>query len=127
MPAIGRLGDVSHVPADDHGCPSCPHDAVGPATVGSPDVEVNGKAALRVTDSGGHDSCCGSNSWVAATGAPTVLINDLPAFRVGDSAAHCGGTGELVIGSEDVDIGDEGAGAPAAAFVTAIPDPAPRG
>ncbi len=126
MSALGRLGDPSHVPADAHECPACPHDASGPATAGSPDVLANDRAVLRVTDSGAHDACCGSNTWVAATGAPTVLINDLPAFRVGDLAAHCGGTGELAVGSDDVDVGDAGADAGAVAFVTSIPDPAPR-
>jgi hypothetical protein len=56
-----------------------------------------------------------------------VLINDLPAFRVGDTAAHCGGTGELVEGSEDVEVGNAGADAGAVAFVASIPDRAPRG
>ena len=107
MPSAGRLGDSAHVPADSHGCPACPHSAVGPATAGSLDVFINEKPALRVGDTGVHAACCGSNTWVAVGGAASVLINGRKAHRQGDSTAHCGGSGSLVEGSPNVIIGDE--------------------
>ena len=49
-PGQARLGDKSQVPADAHGCPACPHPAVGPAIAGSPDVMVNGPSpSLRIS------------------------------------------------------------------------------
>lgn len=106
MPQAGRLGDPSHCPADAHGCPKCPHDVTGPATSGSPDVVINGHAALRKYDRGMHAACCGENSWEAVEGAPGVFINGRAAHRVGDAVEHCGGKGQLVGGSADVVIGD---------------------
>jgi uncharacterized Zn-binding protein involved in type VI secretion len=97
-----RLGDKSFVPADAHGCPACPHPCIGPAVAGSPDVLVNSRAALRVTDPGVHAACCGPNTWKAAAGSGTVLINDLKAHRLGDADTHCGGTGKMVEGSGNV-------------------------
>jgi uncharacterized Zn-binding protein involved in type VI secretion len=75
--------------------------------MGSPDVLINARAALRVNDSGVHAACCGPNTWLATAGAPTVLINGRPAHRLGDATVHCGGGGTLVSGSPDVIIGDE--------------------
>lgn len=106
MPQAGRLGDDAHCPNDAHGCPKCPHDVRGGATEGSPDVEINGRAALRVGDRGAHGSCCGPNQWQAVGGAPGVFINGRRAHRQGDHVAHCGGGGELVTGSGDVIVGD---------------------
>ena len=105
MPPQCRLGDKSMVPADAHGCPACPHMAIGPAVMGSPDVRVNHRPALRVTDQGIHAVCCGSNMWQAAEGSPTVLINHLRAHRVADRDEHCGGTGQMIEGSPDVIVG----------------------
>lgn len=110
MPAQGRLGDTSKVPADAHGCPGCPHPAVGPAITGSPNVQVNGLAALRVTDMGIHAACCGPNTWQAFRGSPTVLINNLRAHRLGDDDLHCGGMGSLIQGSPNVFVGDSASG-----------------
>lgn len=93
------------VPADAHGCPACPHPAVGPAVAGSPTVMVNGMPALRVGDSGVHAACCGPNSWKAVAGSGTVLINSMPAHRLGDADAHCGGSGKLIVGSPNVIVG----------------------
>lgn len=106
MPEQGRVGDNAQVPADSHGCPACPHPAIGPAIAGSPDVLVNGKPALRVNDPGVHAACCGPNSWNAKAGAPGVLINGKKAHRKGDATKHCGGNGKLVVGSPDVIVGD---------------------
>ena len=110
MPPQGRVGDKAFNPADVHGCPKCPHSVTGPAIKGSPDVEVNNKAALRVTDPGVHAACCGSNSWKAACGSATVVINNLPAHRKTDETQHCGGVGKLIEGSPDVIVGDAGTG-----------------
>ena len=108
LPGAGRLGDVAQVPSDSHGCPHCPHPGVGPAIVGSANVNVNGMAALRVGDAGVHSACCSSNTWVAVQGAPTVFVNGRAAFRMGDATAHCGGNGRLVAGSGNVIIGSAG-------------------
>ena len=106
MPPAGRVGDNAVAPVDANGCPACPHPAVtGPATVGSPDVLVNGMMALRVGDSGMHAACCGPNQWTAAAGSSSVFINNMPAHRLGDTTTHCGGVGNLILGSANVLIG----------------------
>ncbi len=105
MPPQCRVGDQSQVPADAHGCPACPHPAVGPAVAGSPNVMVNSMPALRVTDPGIHAACCGPNTWVAAKGSGTVFINKLPAHRLGDMDTHCGGVGAMIQGSPNVLVG----------------------
>ena len=105
MPEAGRLGDISKVEADMHGCPACPHTAMGPAIIGSPDVNINSMPALRVGDIGIHAPCCGPNMWTATKGSATVMINNRPAHRKGDMDTHCGGAGTLIQGSPDVIIG----------------------
>jgi uncharacterized Zn-binding protein involved in type VI secretion len=105
MPAQGRLGDIGKCPADAHGCPSCPHGVQGPAVGGSPNVNVNGRAALRVGDPGIHGASCGPNTWTAAAGSGTVFINGKPAHRKGDMQTHCGGVGQLSSASGDVFAG----------------------
>jgi len=105
MPPQGRLGDLSNVPADAHGCPACPHPAVGPAIIGSPDVMVNSLPALRVDDTGMHAVCCGPNTWTATAGSGTVMINNKAAHRTGDADKHCGGSGKLTGGSPNVTTG----------------------
>lgn len=105
MPAAGRLGDKSQVPADAHGCPACPHPAIGPAIGGSPNVNINNRPALRVTDQGIHAACCGPNMWQAKTGSATVKINGLQCHRMNDMDQHCGGMGRLIEGSPNVIVG----------------------
>lgn len=105
MPPQGRLGDKSQVPADAHGCPACPHTCIGPAVMGSPDVMVNSRRALRVGDNGIHAACCGPNTWVAAQGSGTVFINSMAAHRMNDKDTHCGGDGRLIEGSDNVITG----------------------
>lgn len=105
MPPQCRLGDKSQVPADAHGCPACPHPAVGPAVGASGNVNVNGRGAVRVTDQGKHVACCGPNTWVAAKGSGSVFINKLPAHRLGDTDTHCGGVGQMIEGSNNVMVG----------------------
>ena len=105
MSAVARLGDKSQVPADAHGCVSCAHPAEGPATSGSPDVFVNGKAAVRVGDVGVHAACCGPNTWTAKMGSDSVFVNGKPLHRLGDMDQHCGGVGKMIQGSPDVIAG----------------------
>lgn len=105
MPPQSRLGDKSLNPADAHGCPACPHPVQGPAIMGSPNVMVNNKPALRVGDQGIHAACCGPNMWVASVGSSTVLINSMPAHRLGDQDQHCGGIGKMIEGSSNVIVG----------------------
>jgi len=105
MPPQCRLGDKSMVPADAHGCPACPHPCVGPAIIGSPDVMVNNRPALRVDDMGIHAACCGPNTWTAQQGSSTVFINSKKAHRLGDQDKHCGGTGQMIEGSANVITG----------------------
>ena len=106
MPPQCRLGDISKVPVDAHGCPACPHTAEGPSIKGSPDVNVNSLPAMRVTDKGVHVACCGPNQWTAMVGSATVMINNLPAHRKGDMDMHCGGPGTMQTGSDNVTTGD---------------------
>lgn len=105
MKPQSRLGDQSEVPEDGHGKPCCDHKCVGPAQTGSPNVLVNGKAALRVTDRGVHSRCCGSNDWIAVEGSQTVWINNLQAHRKDDKDQHCGGPGYMIEGSPNVLVG----------------------
>ncbi len=105
MPPMCRLGHQSENPADAHGCPKCPHSVKGPAVTGSPTVKVNGKPALRITDMGIHLGCCAANMWTATKGSPTVIINYLAAVRKGDMTTHCGGFGQMIDGSPDVECG----------------------
>lgn len=106
MPGQGRLGDKASVSLDAHGCPGCPHPAIGPAIQGSSDVNVNRRPALRVGDPGIHTACCGANTWTATKGSLTVFINGRGAHRVGDQNRHCGGMGQLVEGSSNVIVGE---------------------
>lgn len=106
MPGQGRLGDKANVPLDAHGCPACPHPAIGPAIQGSPDVNVNRRPALRVDDPGIHAACCGTNTWTAASGSLTVFVNGKSAHRMGDETRHCGGSGQLIEGSPNVMVGE---------------------
>lgn len=99
------MGDQSKVPVDAHGLPCCPHTCQGPAIIGSPNVLVNGRPALRVTDTGVHATCCGPNTWVAMKGSLTVLINNLQSHRLNDMDQHCGGPGFMIEGSPDVLVG----------------------
>jgi uncharacterized Zn-binding protein involved in type VI secretion len=110
MPAAARLGDKAQVDADAHGCPACPHPAIGPVVTGSPDVFVNGKPAARQGDLGIHAVCCGPNTFTIQRGSPTVYVNGKPFARMNDQTKHCGSSGPIIDGSPDVNI-DDGAGA----------------
>lgn len=123
MPSAGRVGDKAQCPADAHGCPGCAHGVIGPGVAGSPDVQINGKPALRVGDPGIHAACCGPNTWKAAAGSSTVFINGKPAHRLGDMTQHCGGVGKLIEGSPNVTIGDASGGKPPQVHFTPVQDP----
>jgi uncharacterized Zn-binding protein involved in type VI secretion len=106
MPPLGRLGDNSQSLGDAHGCKSCPHPSMGPAIAGSPNVNANGRAALRVGDAGIHTvRCCGMNQWTAQAGSSSVYINGKPAHRLGDAVKHCGSIGKLITASPNVSVG----------------------
>jgi uncharacterized Zn-binding protein involved in type VI secretion len=107
---------------DAHGCPACPHPAIGPAIQGSHDVNVNRRPALRVDDPGIHAACCGANTWTATVGCPTVFINGKAAHRMGDQNRHCGGLGQLVEGSPNVIVGNVGGGSGGASSRNAVAD-----
>lgn len=102
---VCRVADRSYVPMDSHGQPCCFHGAIGPAKQGSPNVVVNGRAAVRVGDSGVHSKCCGPNTWVATQGSSTVIVNGKRIHRLDDEDQHCGGIGYMVDGSPDVIAG----------------------
>jgi uncharacterized Zn-binding protein involved in type VI secretion len=106
MPGQCRLGDKSQVnPPDAHGCPACPHPAIGPAISGSKNTNVNKLPAVRVDDTGIHAACCGPNTWTAKIGSLTVKINNKAAHRIGDMDQHCGGVGKMIEGSTNVIVG----------------------
>jgi uncharacterized Zn-binding protein involved in type VI secretion len=108
MPQAGRVGDTAQCSdAEQQG-----HAGEGGAIAGSPDVIVNGRAALRAGDTGQHGGCCTPGTWQASGGSPGVFINGKPALRRGDETQHGGGKGELVAGSPDVTFGDAGPGTP---------------
>jgi uncharacterized Zn-binding protein involved in type VI secretion len=102
MPAAGRVSDLGKVDKDAHGCPACPHVAVGPCIMGSTDVFINSLPACRETDIGMHAVCCGPNMWTAAAGSPDVFVNSLALHRKDDKQTHCGGDGKLIMGSANV-------------------------
>lgn len=102
MPPQGRLMDKAKQGPHDHCC-GVPHTVTGPAILGSPDVLVNKKPALRKTDLGLAMACCGANMWEADAGSGTVFINGKEAHRLGDKTKHCGSfPGQLIEGSDNV-------------------------
>lgn len=107
MPAQCRVSDFSQVQGCPHNCPACPHGTpTGPGTKGSPDVKVNGLAALRVDDPGMHLVCCNANTWKATAGSATVFINGKAAHRKDDADLHCNTTsGKMISGSPNVTTG----------------------
>lgn len=106
MPELGRQGDFASCSNHSHGCPRCPHAVKGPATMGSADVKVNGRAALRSGDQGQHEGCCSCCRWTTVGGAPAVFINGRRASRRGDETAHGSNSGVIVNGSHNVVVGD---------------------
>lgn len=105
MPPVHRVSDNGKVDSDAHGCPACPHTAVGPMIAGSPDVFVNSLPAGRKDDPGIHAPCCGPNTWTATAGSGTVFVNGKPIHRKDDAQKHCGGSGKSIVGSPNVNAG----------------------
>lgn len=101
MPSAHRKGDIG----SGHGC----HFPPTPATGGSPDVNINGRAAMRVGDSYAPHACVAGHApphaRAMSQGSPTVFINGKPAGRRGDGI-DCGGVAQS--GSGDVFIDDRG-------------------
>ncbi|MFA5624797.1 MAG: PAAR domain-containing protein [Bradymonadales bacterium] len=102
MPAAFRLSDLALVPGDAHGCLICPHICIGPSINGSPDVFINGLAAIREGDPGIHAACCGPNTYKTSEGSPNVFVNGKPLVRKGDKTSHCGGDGKTITASPNV-------------------------
>lgn len=75
-----------------------------PATSGSPDVMINGKAAVRVGDSYASHARPKQkpHSRVASVGSSTVVINGKAAHRIGDGIS-CGDY--AANGSNNVEVG----------------------
>ncbi len=76
-----------------------------PAQRGSPDVTVDDRAVLRVTDPFVQHGCAAHppHPGKVEKGSSTVTINDKAAARIGDPI-DCGST--IKTGSTDVYIGD---------------------
>jgi uncharacterized Zn-binding protein involved in type VI secretion len=105
MPEQIRISDLGKIDACAHGCPACPHPAVGPLVGGSPDVMINKLPAGRLGDMGIHAACCNANTWKTQKGSGTVFINGKAAVRKDDMTKHCGGVGKMTTGSPDVNTG----------------------
>ncbi|MBI5858820.1 MAG: PAAR domain-containing protein [Sphingobacteriales bacterium] len=104
---------------DSHGCPACPHPAVGPITTGSPDILIYGHPAARVGDVGYHMVCCGPNTFTILSGDDEVLINGKAAALFEFSKTqHCGSIGNIckasgqrsLIRNKDVTVNNKEAG-----------------
>lgn len=96
-----RLWDMT-IGTGSHGLPCCPHTIIGYRVTGSPNVDVNGRAASRAHADIALHNCphCAIN--LCIQGSPDVLINELPAHCVGDAETEFCGTGITITGSPDV-------------------------
>ncbi|HVY46643.1 MAG TPA: CHAP domain-containing protein [Minicystis sp.] len=111
MTQAARVGDAAlssgpDAPPVDPNSNGAAEASTVEARDGSPDVFVNGRAALRVDD--------GANgAWQASSGSRGVLINGRPAVRAGDATAHATDADGVVLdGSADVFFGDVRPGTP---------------
>lgn len=99
MPASTRLGDIG----SGHEC----HFPPTPSIEASPDVNIDGIAALRQGDAYASHGCpiCPepAHDRNLSGGSGSVFINGKPAGRIGD-AISCGGAADT--GSVTVFIGD---------------------
>jgi uncharacterized Zn-binding protein involved in type VI secretion len=97
MPAAARKGDSGTV-----------HCSGFVIAQGSPDVNINGRPAARVSDpSTSHllprrRRRCGTHTSTISSGSGTVFINGRPAARVGDPFSGCT---RVAQGSPNVIIG----------------------
>ncbi|WP_455392282.1 PAAR domain-containing protein [[Eubacterium] cellulosolvens] len=107
MAEAAHLGHKAKGDPHAHGCPACPHPVQGPIVQGSSVVFINGMPAARVSDMGISIVCCGKNLFEIKKGSSTVFIEGKAAARKGDMTMHCDiGSGKIIEGSPDVDIGD---------------------
>lgn len=85
--------------------------SLGRAVEGSPDVEINGKAVLRVCDKGvGETGPCAGQRWEPIMGSSTIEVNGKPLVRKTDLTQHFAcGPGVMIDGSADVEAGGAGA------------------
>jgi uncharacterized Zn-binding protein involved in type VI secretion len=104
-----RAKSLGHV----HMCPACtqgaPHTVMGPFVQGSPNVMINGLAAIRQNDPGVACACCFTNMFRAQGCSTTVLANGRGLVRKGDATAHCepqSFPGDVITGSPNVTIED---------------------
>jgi len=96
MPAVGFLGNI----CTGHDCYPSRHSVQG-----SPNVFVNGKAVIRVTDAWEIHTCIdgdGSHDGHLAQGSSTVFVNGLAVGRIGDMI-DCGSA--VAQGSPNIFIG----------------------
>lgn len=98
MPASTRLGDIG----SGHSC----HFPATPSIAASPDVNIDGIAAVRQGDAYAPHGCpscpAPAHDRALTGGSGSVFINRKPAGRVGD-AISCGGAAES--GSDTVFVG----------------------
>lgn len=106
MAAAARITDHSKGDPHAHWCMACPHTVQGPIITGSPNVFINSLPAARESDKGVAAACCGPNMYKVIMGSTTVFINGKMAARKDDPTLHCEtGTGKIIMGSPDVEIG----------------------
>ena len=123
-PLHATVGDKAFVGACAHGCPACPHPAIGPILTGNPKVKINGRAVACVGDTGKHAACCGPNTFKIISGDPDVKVDGKSVARKNDKTQHCGGIGKIVDASFNISqvfLGKFSGGASGKASFTLIP------
>ncbi|MBM3754083.1 MAG: hypothetical protein FJW38_08905 [Acidobacteria bacterium] len=83
---VATVGAVTNVPTDAHGCPACPHPALGVIVTALPDVLANGRPVVVAGSQTRSYGCCGSGAgWVKQgrdTSGRTKTITLAEAIRV---------------------------------------------
>jgi uncharacterized Zn-binding protein involved in type VI secretion len=113
MPGAARVGDTIKGHVGHHAnhmiAPLTPcngHDVVGVETTGVPNVRINGRPAIVVTDGGTTNCACDGQGFTNVQGSSRVRITGRSAVRIGDRVdIHGQGTGTVVTGSANVRIG----------------------
>ena len=106
MAAACRVGDTCSGTCNI-GAMDCPHSySGGTCDTGSSSVFINGKAAVRVNDTG-ETHCPHDGNFKSVAGSATVFINGKAAVRVGDyiTCSRCAQGGSHTTGSGTVFIG----------------------
>ena len=102
MAGIARIGD-RHEGICDHGYSCCPHHVSGTIVSGSNDVANSSNIARdgdRVVHNCPH---CGTGHIVASN--KSVNVNKKPIATIGDKVVYPGGSGTIVSGSSNVNVG----------------------